>query len=109
MHTSLDCDLSSYFDDAPGWNLEIVGSVVRRSAERDEQLILPLRHSGLRRRLQRASRDEKRRRHDVELPAELPRDHQRLWNVRRFHEPEAQPDEREFVADLFHPDPFGDI
>jgi len=93
----------------PVGNLKIVGGVVRRPAQRDEQVILPLRHPGLRGRLQRAPRDKERRRHDIELPAELARDHQRLGHVRRFHETETQPDGRKFVADGFHPNPVGRV
>jgi len=55
----------------PVGNLKIVGGVVRRPAQRDEQVILPLRHPGLRGRLQRAPRDKERRRHDIELQPSL--------------------------------------
>src|SRR2546423_15383232 len=44
----LDGYLRSDFDDPSSRNLEVVGGVVRRAAQRDKQVILPLRHSGLR-------------------------------------------------------------
>ena len=53
------------------------------------------RHAGMRRRLERAPRQEERRRHDVERPAVLARDGQRLRHVGRFHvaEPQRHPAE----------------
>src|SRR3569623_465598 len=102
-------DLRSHFDNPPGWNLEIIRRIVGRPAQRDEQPILPQRHSRMRRRLQRSPRDKKRRRHDVELPAKLARDHQSLRNVRRFHETETEADGRELLADISHTNSIGAI
>src|SRR5205085_7664901 len=67
LHRNLRADL----DHAPGRDLEIVGRVVGRAREADEQTVLPARHPGMGRRLERAAREEERRRHDIELPAEL--------------------------------------
>src|SRR5215471_17037639 len=64
-------NLGADFNHPSGRNLEIIGGVVGRAAERDEQMLLPFRQSRMRRRLQRAPGHEKRRRHDVELPAEF--------------------------------------
>src|SRR6476620_3571169 len=60
MHDCSNSNLGPDFNDPPGWNLEIVGGVIRGPAHRDEQVILPQRHSGLRRWLERAPRHEKR-------------------------------------------------
>ena len=43
--TPLDRDLRSHFDHPPGRDLEIVGGVVGRAAEADEQQVLPARHA----------------------------------------------------------------
>ena len=67
----LDGDLRADLDHPFGGNLEIVGGVVGRPAEANEQMVLPQRHAGLCGRLERPSRHEERRRHDVELPALL--------------------------------------
>src|SRR5581483_120521 len=56
----LDRHLSTDLDHAPGGDLEIVDRVVRRPAQHDKQAVLPARHARLRRRLQRAPRDEER-------------------------------------------------
>ncbi len=52
----------------------------------DEELVLPLRHARMGGRLDGAPRQEERRRHDVEGPAVLARDRQRLRHVRLVHE-----------------------
>src|SRR5208283_2252154 len=49
-------------------------------------------------RLEQTAGQEERRRHDVELPAELARDRQRLRYVRRLHETETQYHPREGLA-----------
>src|ERR1700694_2836624 len=102
-------NLRAHLDHPPARNLKIVGRIVGGAAERDEKVILPAWHSGMRGRLERAPRQEERRRHDVELPAELSRDRQRFRHVGRFHESEAQRDLGEGRADLFQPDPLGRI
>src|SRR5262245_37131784 len=66
-----DRHLRAYFHHPPGGNLEIVGGIIRDAREHDEQVILPARHAGMGGRLERAPGQEKRRRHDVELPAVL--------------------------------------
>src|SRR6202012_2802617 len=75
---ALDRDLRPNLDDAARGDLEIVGRIIGGSAQGDEKMVLPARHAGMGRRLQRAARQEERSRHDVELPAELARDRQRL-------------------------------
>src|ERR1700677_4176854 len=57
---SLDRDLRSHFDHTAGRNLEIIGRVIGGAAQRDEQMILPARHPGMPRRLQRPPRQEER-------------------------------------------------
>src|SRR5260370_3784065 len=101
--------LRTDLDDPGGGDLEVVGGIVGGAAHRNKQVILPLRHARLRGWLQRAPRDEERCRHDIELPAELARDHQRLGDVRRFHETEPQPHRGKLVADGLHPDALGRI
>src|SRR3954471_22209241 len=86
----LDRHLGTDLDDTAGGNLEIVGGIVRGTAERDEQPVLPARHAGMGGRLERPPRQEERGRHDIELPAELAGDRQRLRHVGRFHEAELQ-------------------
>src|SRR6202040_3797915 len=61
-------NLRAHLDHPPARNLKIVGRIVGGAAERDEEVILPAWHSGMRGRLERAPRQEERRRHDVELP-----------------------------------------
>src|SRR5215471_13685585 len=95
LHGHLRADL----DHPAGRNLEIVGRVVGGAGERDEQTILPGRHARARRRLERPARQEERGRHDVELPAELARDCERLGHVRRLHVAEPDGQAREGVAD----------
>src|ERR1700733_4241478 len=107
MHAGLDCHLSADLYDPAGWDLEVIGSVVCRSAHRDEQMILPPRHPRLRGWLQRPARDKERRRHDVELPAEFAREPERLGNVWTLHEAEAQLDGRKPFADGLHPETLG--
>src|SRR6185369_1804192 len=65
----LDSHLRADFHDPSGRNLEEVGGVAGRTRQVNKQVILPGRHAGGRRRLERAPRQEERRRHDVELPA----------------------------------------
>src|SRR5947209_5252262 len=72
--TRSDGDLVADLDDAAGWNLEEIGGIARRTGKADEQSVLPPRHAGARGGFQRPSRQEERRRHDVELPAVLARD-----------------------------------
>src|ERR1700680_4228380 len=86
----LDGHLRSHLDHPSARNLEIIGRIIGGTAERDEEGILPARHSGMCGRLQRAPREEERRRHDIELPAELSRNRQRLRHVWRFHKSEPQ-------------------
>src|SRR6516162_5022458 len=105
----LDGHLRSDLDHPSARDLEIVGSIIGSPAERDEQVILPARHSGMRRRLERTAREKERGRHDIELPPELSRDRQRLRHVRRFHETEPQRYLGEDVADLFQPYPLRPI
>ena len=59
----------------------------------------------MRGRLERAPRQEERRRHDVELPSQLSRDRQRFRHVGRFHKSKPQRDFGEGRADLFQPHP----
>src|SRR6185312_1713553 len=68
---SLNGDLRADFDDALGGNLEEGRRIVRGLCEPDEQAVLPARHPRMRRGFQRTAREKKRRRHDVEGPAEL--------------------------------------
>src|SRR4051794_27202629 len=105
----LDRYLRADLDDAAAGDLEIVGGIVGRAAERDEQPVLPARHAGMGRGLQRPARQEERGRHDVELPAELAGDRQCLRHVRRFHEAELQRHLREGRADLLQLDALGRI
>ena len=62
-----DGDLGADLDHAVGGDLEVRRRVLRAARQRHEQPILPGRHLGLRRRLQVASRQEKRRRADVDV------------------------------------------
>src|SRR5262249_15002374 len=59
-----DGNLRADLDHATGRNLEKVRRVARRAGQRNEQPILPARHSRMRRWLERAARQEERRRHD---------------------------------------------
>src|SRR6202521_748053 len=72
-------------------NLEKVGGFVGGAREADEQPVLqpfqPIARLGL----ERAARQEERRLHDVELPAELAGDGEGLGHVRRLHEAELEP------------------
>jgi len=47
------------------------GALAACFGERYEEVILPFRHAGILRGLQRASAEEERRRHDVELDADF--------------------------------------
>src|SRR5215208_449851 len=47
MHSDLYSHLGSDFNHPPGRNLEVVSGIVSRSAQRDKQVVLPKRHSGL--------------------------------------------------------------
>src|ERR1700733_8931869 len=93
-------DLCSNLDYATARNLEIVGRIVGGAAQRDEKVILPARHSRMRGRFERTAGQEERRRHDVELPAELARNRQRLRHIRRLHEAEPQRDLGKGIAHL---------
>src|SRR6186997_2754046 len=95
-----DGDLSADLDHAPGGYLEVVGRVVGAARQANEQPVLPLRHAGFRRGPERAAREEKRSRHDVELPAELARDGERPRNVRRLHVAERERDQGKTLTDL---------
>src|SRR5262249_15936041 len=77
-----DRHLRAHFHHPSGGNLKIVGGVVGDAREHDEQTILPARHAGMERRLERAPRQEERGRHDVELPAVLAGDRERPGHVR---------------------------
>src|SRR3954468_6684369 len=92
-----DRDLGADLYHPAGRNLEKVGGVGGALGETDEQPILPARHAGMRRRLQRAPRQEERGRHDVEVPALLPRDGERLRHIGRLHVAEAERDAHEML------------
>ena len=77
-------------DDSVGRNLEIIGCIVGRTGERDEQPVLPARHARTWRRPQREAREKKRRRHDVKLQPKFARRPKRPWDIRRLHIAEAQ-------------------
>src|SRR5262245_16298942 len=53
-------DLGADLDHPSGRDLIEVGGVARRLRQADEQVILPARHAGTRRRLERATRQEER-------------------------------------------------
>jgi len=53
----------------------------------------------------RAPRQEERRRHDIELPAELAGEHQRLRNVGLFHVAEGDDHSREQRVEGFQVNP----
>jgi len=54
----LNRHLGADLDHAAGWNLEIVGGVVRGAGKADEQPVLPARHAGVHGRFKGASRQE---------------------------------------------------
>ena len=85
-------DLRADFDDPAGRNLEEVRRIARRLRQHDEETVLPARHAGMGGGFQRAAGQEKRRRHDVEMPAELAGDRQRFRHVGRFHIAEFERD-----------------
>src|ERR1700722_16071493 len=99
-------DLRSNLDHATARNLKIVGRIVGSAAQRNEEMILPAWHSGMRRRFERAAGQEEGRRHDVELPAELARNRQPFRHVRRFHKAEPQRDLGKGIAHLLQSDAF---
>src|SRR5947199_2344249 len=84
----LDRDLGADLNHAFGGNLEIVGGVVGAAREPNKQPVLPARHARFGCELERAPRQEERRRHDVELPAELPGNGERFGHVGLLHEAE---------------------
>ena len=73
-----DRHLGSHLHHPAGREMEEVGGVRCRAGEPDEQPVLPARHAGMGRHLDRTARQEERRRHDVEGPAELAGDRERL-------------------------------
>src|SRR5512136_2964221 len=102
---ALDGDLRADLDYAVGRQLEIARGVVGVLSEEDEQLVLPGRHAGARVGPYRAPRQEERRRHDVERPAELTRDGQSPGDVGGLHEAEMQNHPHGAVAEAFDLDP----
>ena len=105
----LDRNLRSDFNHPSCRNLKIVGGVVRKAGQADKQAILPARHSRMTCRLERPAREKKRRRHDVELPAELAGNGQSPRHVRRLREAKAQHDALESLADRLDADPLRGI
>src|ERR1700691_2446689 len=99
-------DLRSHFDHATARNLKVVGRIVGGAAQRDEEMILPARHPGMRGGFERAAGQEKGRRHDVELPAELARNRQRFRHIRRLHEAEPQRNLGKGITHLLQSDAF---
>src|SRR5262249_59262263 len=97
INLGLNRDLRTNLHHAAGGNLEEVSGIACRPRQRNEQVILPRRHARLCRGLERTTRQEKRCRHDVELPSVFTRDRQRLRHVGLFHVAEFQRDPGEML------------
>ena len=94
-----DGDLGANFNHAAGRNLEIVGGVIGRAAERDEQVVLPERHARLRRRL-RERRDTKKDVDTMSTASPTSGLRERPRHVRRLEEAVMDAHAEEALAEL---------